>query len=84
MEDTTPEIAEKIREMIRAKSPSERAMMGCSMYETSRYLVTRGILEQNPMISKAELRKELFLKFYGSDFTLEEKERILKHLEETA
>ena len=55
--------------------------MGCEMYETSKYLVTRAILEQEPGISEVNFRKEFFLKFYGDDFGLIEREKILKHLE---
>lgn len=84
MEDTSPEIAEKVREMIRMKTPEERFKMGCSMYETSRYLVIRSILENNPHISPVGLQKELFLKFYGNDFDLAEQEKILAHFERIA
>lgn len=81
MDDTSLEMAEKMREMIRLKTPVERFKMGCSMYETSRYLVIRSILETNPNISKAGLQKELFLKFYGNDFDSVEKAKILSHFE---
>ena len=81
MDDTTPEITEKIHEMFRKKTPEERFKMGCSMYDTSRYLVTRFILENNPGISKVDFKKELFLKFYGEDFSLVERERIFAHFE---
>lgn len=84
MDDTTPEIAEKMREMIRMKSPIERFKMGCSMYDTSKYLVIRGILEDNPNISETDLRKELFLKFYGNDFDSVKRQKILDHLEHCA
>ena len=84
MDDTTPEIAERIREMFRRKSPVERLRMGCSMYDTSRYLVKRAILAENPHISEVELRKELFLKFYRQDFTHKEQEKILLHLEKVS
>ena len=63
--------------MIQKKTPSERALMGTSMYATSRSLIIRAIKEKNPNISEANLRKELFLAFYGDDFTLEAKEKIL-------
>ena len=81
MDDTSPEIAEKMREMMREKTPTERVKMGFSMIETSRYLVTRFILENNPHISKAGLQKELFLKFYENDFGAAEREKILAHIE---
>jgi hypothetical protein len=81
MNDTSPEMDEKMRQMIQLRSPSERAMMGLSMYATSKKLVTDAILRDNPDISKADLRKQLFLKFYGNDFTPEEQQKILFHLE---
>jgi hypothetical protein len=81
MDDTTPEIAAKVREMIRAKSPTERLQMGWSMYLTSKYLVTQGILAQKPDLSPTELKKELFLRFYGNDFDEKTCTKILAHLE---
>jgi len=80
MDDTTPELTEKICAMFQKKTPSERLKMGCSMHETSKYLVTRAILENTPHISEEGLRQELFLKFYGNDFNAEQREKILRHL----
>jgi hypothetical protein len=80
MHDTSFAIDEKMREIIRTKKPLERLKMGCSMYETSRYLIKRSILENNPSISKKDFRKELFLTFYRNDFSHEEGERIVKYL----
>lgn len=80
MNDTSPEMQEKMYELISKKTPEERLKMGWSMYETSKYLVTQAILRENPSISEAELRQELFLKFYGNDFSPEESKKILEHL----
>lgn len=81
MDDTPLEIKKKVHDMLQKKSPLERVEMGCSMYETSKYLITQAILEQNPGISKKDLRKEIFLRFYRDDFTPSQLEKILKHLE---
>lgn len=81
MFDTNPHIAQVMREMIQKKSPIERLKMGCSMHETSKYLITRAIMEDNPHISKTELKQELFLKFYGNDFDPKNREKIIKHFE---
>jgi hypothetical protein len=81
MDDTNPKIAQKMREMILMKSPLERIEMANSMHETSKYLITRSILEKNPHISRADLKKELFLRFYGNDFDLASQEKIIKHFE---
>ncbi len=79
MDDTTPEMAEKMREMIRAKSPIERLEMGSSMCDTSRYLVIRAILESQPNITRTALKQELFLKFYGNDVDPVQRDAILEH-----
>jgi hypothetical protein len=81
MNDTPDHITRKMAEMIQAKEPMERLKMGCSMYATSRYVVTQAILRNNPGISQTRLRQELFLKFYGNDFDTVTREKILKHLE---
>jgi len=82
MRDTTPDAEEKMREMIRSKLPSDRLKMGWSMYETSKLLVLRAIVEKDPTISESDLRKEFFLRFYGDDFDLKEHQKILAHLEQ--
>jgi len=81
MHDTPSNISEKMRTLIQLKSPVERLKMGCSMYETSRYLILRAIMKDNPNISKSSLRKELFLKFYGGDFDSIKREKIAKYFE---
>ena len=82
MHDTPPEIIEKMCQMMQMKSPIERLKMGCSMYETSRFLIIRTILENDPNISENDLRKEFFLRFYGNDFTPEARKKIMDHLQQ--
>ncbi len=81
MNDTPHHITQKLCELMKKKSPTERYMMSWSMYETSKFLITHAIMEENPQITKAELKKKLFLKFYCDDFNEKQKERILAHLE---
>lgn len=83
MNDTSPEIAKKMREMLRKKSPQQRLVMGCSMIDTSKYLVLESLKRSIPGISPEKLRQELFLRFYGNEFSAVEKVRILEHLEKT-
>ena len=77
MDDTSPEIQQKIEEIYRNKSGEEKLLIALSMFETAREIVISS-LPQN--LSKKELRRELFLRFYGNDFSDSEKNRILKHL----
>lgn len=80
MDDTSQEIAEKMHAMFQQKSPIERLKMGFSMNETSRHLVTRFISENQLIYSGADLRQELFMKFYGNDFDPDMQRKILQHL----
>lgn len=82
MNDTSFIIEDKMREMIRKKSPIERAKMGSSMYATSKYLVIRAIIDENPNISPLELKQEIFIRFYRDDYTPAECQKILKHFQD--
>ncbi len=77
MDDTSPEMAAKVRELMQTKTPEERLQMSWSMHYLSKKLITNAILRDNPTISEADLKKEIFLRFYGDDFGEEEKQRIL-------
>ena len=80
MNDTSPKMAEKMRELIRGKTPEERLKMGCSMYDLSKRLGIHSILASRPGLSPANLRGELFLKFYGDDFDAVKRQKILAYL----
>lgn len=80
MDDTSSDITKKVCEMFQEKSPTERLKMGCSMYETSKYLVARAIWENNNIYSVADLKQQLFLRFYGNDFDAETRQKILEYI----
>jgi len=76
MNDTSPEMEQKHREMLLQHSGAERLKMGCSMFATARALVVASVLEKEPFASPARVRERLFLRFYGHEFDAEERERI--------
>ncbi len=82
MNDTCPEIEDKVRDMMRQKSPYERLRMASSMYDTAKHLATCGILKDNPNISRLDLQQELFVRFYGQDFTPIKLEKILQYFKD--
>ena len=82
MNDTYPHIIAKLHEMIQTKTFLERIMMGSSAYQLSKQIVISSILNDHPDISRKELRRKIFERFYSSDFTKEKMEKILKHLDE--
>ena len=77
MNDTHPEIAARFRDLMRARSNEQRLLMGCSMFDTAKKIVQSAIYAQHPAITPEEMRKEIFLRFYGLEFTRAAKEKIL-------
>ena len=84
MKDTTAEMDERYRAMLMQRSGEERLIMGCAMRETARALVEASLLEQNPQADTAELRKGVFLRFYGHEFDEDTRAKILAAIERTA
>lgn len=80
MKDTTPEIESLFNQMMMSKTGQERLKMGFSMFEMARKQVLASIVNQNPNADPREIRKKLFLRFYGKDFTPEECEKILTQI----
>ena len=68
MTDTPPEVMQRYRAMLLARSPADRLKMACSMSATARALVRASVLAQDPHTSPAALRRALFLRFYGHEF----------------
>ena len=77
MIDTTTE-AEKIQsELFDKMTGDERMKIASDMFDTARTLVLAS-LDKN--LNDKEKRKALFLRFYGNDFSENEKENILSNL----
>jgi len=83
MDDTHPHIAKKYHELMLQKSGGERLQMGCSLFDTAKTLVLSSIRARNPNITPSEERKEIFLRFYRNDFTLERLEKIIHWLNQS-
>ncbi len=81
MNDTAPEIDERFRAMLLARTGEERLIMGCAMRETARALVEASLLQQDPHASVATIRKGLFLRFYGHEFDAKTRANILATIE---
>lgn len=83
MTDTAPEIAARLGQMMKQRSGEERLLMGTSMFSFARQLVIESIRAADPEIGELELRRALFLRFYGSQFSPAERERILAGLSDS-
>lgn len=77
MNDTSDLIKEKLEASYALRTGEEKLLMALSMFETARELVIASLPND---ISKSELRKELFLRFYGNDFDENEKIKIVQRL----
>jgi hypothetical protein len=80
MNDTTPEIAALYRNLIMNKSGEERLLMGCSMYDAARQIVRSAIYNDRPGITEKEIKKEIFLRFYGREFSMADREKFISVL----
>ncbi len=80
MFDTHPEIAVRFRDLMMSKTGQERLLMGCSMYETAKQIVRSAIYNSRPGITDAELKREIFLRFYGQEFNEADKKKMLSVL----
>lgn len=63
MNDTPPEIEEKVREMIMARSGAERMKMGSLMFEAARAIVIASLPKD---LSEDEFKRQLFERIYGA------------------
>lgn len=72
MNDTSPEMAKRFAQVLRERSGSDRVRMVSDMFETARALVIASVRAQQPDISEADLRAQVFRRVYASDFTAED------------
>ncbi|WP_347273930.1 hypothetical protein [Candidatus Kuenenia sp.] len=80
MIDTCPFIESHFLEMMMKKSGEERLRMGFSMFAMARSQVVASIKRDNPNARINDIKRGIFLRFYGQDFSLEEQEKILNKL----
>jgi hypothetical protein len=62
MNDTSPEIAELVRQKLMARSGSERFVMGARMFDAARAVVLASLPAG---LSPDELKRQLFQRLYG-------------------
>ena len=62
MNDTSPEIAELVRQKLMARSGSERFVMGTRMFDAARTVVVAALPAG---LTPDELKRQLFQRVYG-------------------
>jgi len=84
MNDTPPDMAERYRAILMARTGEERLIMGCAMRDTARTFVEASLREQDPHATVEMIRKGLFLRFYGHEFDAPTCAKILAAIEQAA
>ncbi len=80
MNDTHPDVAIRFRELMMRKSGEQRLLMGCSMYDAAKQIVLSAIHNRQPEITDAEIKREIFLRFYGQEFSRAERDKFFSAL----
>lgn len=62
MTDTSPEIAELVRQKLMARPAEERFVMGALMFDAAREMILASLPEG---LSAVQLRQQLFQRVYG-------------------
>ena len=68
MNDTTPEIAEIMRQRLLARSGAERVLMGSRMFDAARAMVMASF---PPGLDEIEIKRRLCERFYGNEVSVE-------------
>ena len=63
MKDTPPEIEERVRQMMMARSGAERLIMGCQMFDAARSIIIASLPKDLP---EDEFKRQLFERIYGA------------------
>jgi isocitrate lyase len=82
MNDTHPDAAKRMHELMAAKTPEERVAYGCSMFSFAKQLAMARI-QQNGRLPAPLLRQRLFLHLYEDEFDEACRKKILAHLGRT-
>ena len=80
MSDNSMRIEKHYKEMLLSLTPSERLRMASRMYDSGRKLVISGIQRRKHQLTASQLRGQLFMRMYGSDFSATDRERIIKRI----
>lgn len=82
MRDTTPEVQARYRQLFEAMTPGDRLAMGSRMHGSAKRTIAESIKRKHPNITPAQLRGQIFLAFYRTDFDEDELRRIESNVPE--
>ena len=76
MKDTPETVERMVIEKMRLLTGQERLRMGASMFDAAKELVIASLAE----CDQGEVRRRVFLRFYGKEFIGKKREEILRRL----
>ncbi len=77
METNNKKVELIYRKMMAKKTGEERLLMGFSMFDFSSTILLSSIKESTP---PEKLKKKVFLRLYRNDFSIKQRDKILKYL----
>jgi|JI91814CRNA_FD_contig_31_5535626_length_428_multi_1_in_0_out_0_2 hypothetical protein len=77
MNDTSPEIEKMLRVKYMSLSGFERVQIGSSMFESAKKIVESSLPKE---LAPVEKKIQMFLRFYGHEFSEVEKNKIINRL----
>lgn len=78
MSDTAPAIEERLRALYAARTAAQRVEMATSMFTGAKEFARAGIRMEFGDIPECEMRRQLFLRLYGGDFSETQRAAILR------
>ncbi len=79
MTDTSARVNRKMCQLMGQRSGFARLKMGADMFDMAKRIVIASILSGEGPFNEIDVRRELFLRFYGMDFDVKTREKILKY-----
>ncbi len=80
MNDTSLEVESRFNEMMMKKSGQERLKMGFSMFNMARRQIVASVKMDKSDADSEDIRREIFLRFYGEEFSPDARAKILAKL----
>ncbi len=71
---------DRMRKLMAQRTPAERLRMCSRMFAGAKTLMQAGVAQRQGGVEVPEMRRQLFLRLYGADFSENQRDTILKAL----
>ena len=79
--DTSHKVWQQYVQMMMQKTGEERLLMGCSMFDTAKEIVKSSLLSKSLKQDPLDLKRNIFLRFYGHEYNERQLNKIMMSLE---